>query len=119
MLLILLLLVMLMLMLKFMKLRMLLLMLLMLMMLMMLLMKLVTRTTTRIAPAPADFVSRVILSPIIVPYTYLTIIFDKIQLYWQTFLGSSLQCTNSPGRLSKARPIGEINPRHLIIYLDL
>ena len=50
-------------------------------------------TTTRIAPAPADFVSRVILSPIIVPYTYLAMLFamlpcghvicigvDKIQL---------------------------------------
>ena len=34
-------------------------------------MMLLMPTTTRIAPAPADFVSRVMLSPIIVPYTYL------------------------------------------------
>ena len=54
------------------------------------LMMLLTPTTTRIAPAPADFVSRVMLSPIIVPYTYLTIIFDKIKLCWQKFLGRSI-----------------------------
>ena len=35
-------------------------------------------TTTRIAPAPADFVSRVILSPIIVPYTYLAMLFAML-----------------------------------------
>ena len=52
------------------------------------LMMLLTPTTTRIAPAPADFVSRVILSPIIVPYTYLTIIFTKSNYVCKHFLAA-------------------------------
>ena len=60
-------------------------------------------TTTRIAPAPADFVSRVILSPIIVPYTYLTVmIFDDDEEYYCIDVDKIQVKFKSPGGLSKA-----------------
>ena len=46
-------------------------------------------TTTRIAPAPADFVSRVILSPIIVPYTYLAMLFAMLAMLFALVLTKS------------------------------